>query len=279
MAKSISSDKQAPSPHTTPQIAVSHTEQHLHARAVALASELNLPHHDPCDERNREAPELDYLLQVDEQGLAVVACDKSHGPVRVDFVAGKNAHRRQFGGGRKQPLARALGIGRQPVHDVVDATAGLGADAFVMATLGLNVTLLEQSAILAVLLNQAINDSYGEPGTVAITQRMTVIQTNAIDWLTRQKQPVADVIYLDPMYPARGKSARVKKGMQLLHRLVGPDLQGEELLTVAVQKARKRVVVKRPADTKPLLPDTADLPARHEIRSPNTRYDLYSINP
>ena len=81
-----------------------------------------------------------------------------------------------------------------------------------------------------------------------------------------------DVIYLDPMYPSRDKSALVKKDMQILHQLVGHDATGAELLSIAVQRAKKRVVVKRPKGA-PLL---NTLKPVAEVVSKNTRYDIYA---
>lgn len=279
MDKFDSTDNNVSSLHQPPLIAVSYTGSQHREAATVLADKLNLPLHHADLSTGTLSPEIDYLLLVDDQGLAIYACDRSHGPIRIDFSGGKSAHRRQFGGGRGQPLARALGIGKIPVTHVIDATAGFGADAFVMATLGMTVTLLEQSTILAALLDQAIVSSKKDETTAEITDRMQVINTNAIAWLEQKSTAAADVIYLDPMYPVRTKSAQVKKEMQLLHRLIGPDLQGQKLLLTAFGKARRRVVVKRPADAKPLVQDAAHLPQRIEIRSPNTRYDIYSINP
>ncbi|MBX2883643.1 MAG: class I SAM-dependent methyltransferase [Granulosicoccus sp.] len=274
-----SADKSSKPSHVPPRVAVSYISQGDFARAKVLAEKLNLPLHSPTGNELIQTGEPEYLLQVADQDLAIIACDRSHGPVRIDFTAGKTAHRKQYGGGRGQPLARALGIGRIKVNHVVDATAGLGSDAFVMATLGLHITLLEQSAILSTMLQNAIEAGNEHQPTAETTNRMNVITANAVEWLQDKTHPVADVIYLDPMYPPRVKSAQVKKGMQLLHRLIGPDLQSEHLLRIATEQAKKRVVVKRPAHADPLLADAADLPQRTEIRSPNTRYDIYTINP
>jgi 16S rRNA (guanine1516-N2)-methyltransferase len=79
------------------------------------------------------------------------------------------------------------------------------------------------------------------------------------------------VVYLDPMYPYREKSAKVKKEMQLLQRLLGGDPDSAELLEAARKVARNRVVVKRPAKAEPL----GGLKPSLAIHSPNTRYDIY----
>ena len=77
---------------------------------------------------------------------------KENQELRIDFVEGSVAHRLRFGGGRGQPLAKAMGLtdGRTPT--MVDATAGLGRDAFLLASLGAQVTLIERSEKMHALL-------------------------------------------------------------------------------------------------------------------------------
>ena len=48
----------------------------------------------------------------------------------------------------------------------------------------------------------------------------------------------ADVVYLDPMYPHKQKSALVKKEMRVFQHLVGADLDADELLLPALQLAK-----------------------------------------
>ncbi len=188
----------------------------------------------------------------------------------IDFASGKYAHRRRFGGGRGQPLAKAIGLKQGQSPRVIDATAGFGRDAFVLASLGCEVTMLEQNPVMSLLLADALKRAQATAEIVDIAERMRLEQTDAVDYL-QQTTTTADVIYLDPMYPSREKSALVKKDMQLLHQLVGADTNSAALLAVARQKALKRVVVKRPkgagyvGEQKPAA----------SIESKNTRYDLY----
>jgi 16S rRNA (guanine1516-N2)-methyltransferase len=193
-------------------------------------------------------------------------------PIRIDFTEGKNAHRRQFGGGRGQPLAKAVGLKKGATPTIVDTTAGYGNDAFVLATLGCHITLIERNPLLAALLENAIARARLDPNTEQIAQRMTLIHSDASQYLTKltpEQRP--DVIYIDPMYPSRQKSALVKKEMQLLHHLVGPDTDSEQLLDSARHTAMKRVVVKRPKSAKPI----AEQKPSTSVESKNTRYDIY----
>lgn len=206
-----------------------------------------------------------------ESGLSLNLPDAGN-PLFIDFTAGKLAHRRRFGGGRGQPLAKAIGLKAGHNPSVIDATAGLGRDAFVLATLGCQIDCLERHPILAELLDDAWQRATDTPSTAAIAARMRVFNANSLDYLAAlAPADFPEVIYLDPMYPARDKTAQVKKDMQILHQLVGTDQNGDELLRVSLGKCLKRVVVKRPARASSL----AGIKADYTLSSKNTRYDVY----
>ncbi|NOY66646.1 MAG: class I SAM-dependent methyltransferase [Gammaproteobacteria bacterium] len=148
----------------------------------------------------------------------------SPGPVTIDFTRGKAAHRRLFGGGRNQPLARAAGIkpGFNPV--ILDTTAGLGRDSFVFATLGCHVTMLERNPVIYELLQNGLHRALNDPDISGlITNNMRLHNENAINYLQQLASQTPDTIYLDPMYPARNKSALVKKEMRYFHDIAGKD--------------------------------------------------------
>ncbi|HRD67325.1 MAG TPA: class I SAM-dependent methyltransferase [Candidatus Competibacter sp.] len=196
--------------------------------------------------------------------------------IYVDFTQGPAAHRRRFGGGCNQPLARAIGLKGGTPLIVLDATAGLGRDAFVLACLGCTVYLLERSPIIAALLRDGLQRAAQDPeiGSL-VAERLHLIAANGHDYLQNlPEEQRPDTIYLDPMYPHRQKSALVKKEMRLLRQLVGDDEDAPELLAAALTRARRRVVVKRPR----LAPPLAGPPPGFRIVSPNTRFDVYPIS-
>lgn len=198
------------------------------------------------------------------------------GPVSIDFISGKKNHRRQFGGGKGQPLARAIGISGENTPNVLDATAGMGGDAFVFATLGCQVLMVERSPIVSALLqdalDRALNASNLDPDVREIVGRLSLVNADAADYLLNE-QPQVEVVYMDPMYPDKKKAASAKKEMKVLQQLLGPDMDSEKLLAAALRTASKRVVVKRPAKA----PTIKGIQPNAEIKSPNTRYDIYSI--
>ena len=197
--------------------------------------------------------------------------------ISVDFIKGNLAHRQEFGGGRGQAIAKAVGLKSGNTPSVLDATAGLAGDAFVLATLGCSVTMIERSPIIFTLIENAVERaSLNEKFSPIIKQGFNLINQDAVDYMSNQlegsdDQP--DVIYIDPMYPERKKSALVKKDMQILQRLHDEDEKTSELLETALQYAKKRVVVKRPSHAESLSnrkPNTC-------IKSKKTRYDIYTI--
>jgi len=234
-----------------------------------LAAELQLPLlTDPA------APGFTHLLisTDDRLELRELASD-APGPVYVDFLGGTAAHRRRFGGGRNQPLARAVGLKSNATPSVIDATAGLGGDAFVLACLGCTVRLVERSPIIAVLLRDGLRRAMQDPviGPL-VKERLSLHLADGRDFLSRLDETQRpDVVYLDPMYPHRRKTALVGKEMRLLRQIAGADLDAPALLEAALTCARRRVVVKRPR----LAPILIGPPPTLNIIAPNTRFDVY----
>jgi 16S rRNA (guanine1516-N2)-methyltransferase len=193
-------------------------------------------------------------------------------PIFIDFEEGKNAHRRLYGGGRGQPLAKAVGLKKGATPSVLDVTAGFGRDAFVLANLGCQVDMIERHPCIALLLDDALARAQRNPTISDIIARMSIYNADSADYLSSLDEArYPDVIYMDPMYPSREKSALVKKDMRLLHQLAGPDMDSEQLLTLARKVAKKRVVVKRPKSA----PFIANAKPSTCIESKNTRYDVY----
>lgn len=215
-------------------------------------------------------PKLLFALQVNLQRLELSKLDEPKlGAICVDFVDGATAHRRKFGGGRGQDIAKAVGLKHGFTPNVLDATAGLGRDAFVLATLGCNVTMMERMPIVAALLEDGLERAKLSTEINDITERMSLINASSIENMTLAEPP--DVIYLDPMYPHREKSAAVKKEMRVFQSLVGEDLDADNLLAPAIALAKYRVVVKRPSYAPPLAgkaPSTS-------INMKKNRFDVY----
>ena len=255
-----------------PLIAVVPESAELYDRALRLAQDLGLPLVTELSD-----PRFEFLLvltrqrlELREQGITIA------GPVYTDFVAGKAAYRRCFGGGRKQLLARAVGLKRKVCPCVLDATAGLGRDAFVLACLGCMVCMVERSPIVAALLRHGLAQAEQDPEIgPLIRERMQLRLADSRTFMAGMREEQRpDVVYLDPMYPQRSKKALVKKEMRALRRIAGEDEDAPALLQAALKCARRRVVVKRPSYALLLQGP----PPTVQIESKNTRFDVYLIN-
>jgi 16S rRNA (guanine1516-N2)-methyltransferase len=214
--------------------------------------------------------DLLFLLQVHYQQVELIKLDEPKlGAIKVDFVDGAVAHRRKFGGGRGQDIAKAIGLKHGFTPHVLDATAGLGRDSFVLASLGCSVTMMERMPIVAALLENGLARAKLNQDITDITDRMSLIYASSIDDMTLATAP--DVIYLDPMYPHREKSAAVKKEMRVFQSLVGEDLDADNLLAPALKLAKYRVVVKRPSYAEPLNNQKPSM----SISMKKNRFDVY----
>ena len=196
-------------------------------------------------------------------------------PVLVDFVGGKAGHRRKFGGGKGQDIAKAVGLNKGVTPHVLDGTGGLGRDAFVLASLGCTVTLIERSPVIAALLQDGINRARQNSDVAGIASRMTLLNDDsrqAMQKLAEDKQRF-DVVYLDPMFPHREKSALVKKEMRIFQDLLTGDPDADELLAPAEALADYRVVVKRPRPA----PDLAGKEPTYRLEGKACRYDIHAF--
>ncbi len=194
------------------------------------------------------------------------------GAIYVDFVGGTMGHRRRFGGGRGEAVAKAVGIKGSYLPDVVDATAGLGRDAFVLAALGCKVRMIERNPVVAALLDDGLARGYRDAEIGPwLQERMTLLHGSSLTALS-EISPRPQVVYLDPMYPHRQKSALVKKEMRVFQGLVGADEDADGLLEPARRLATKRIVVKRPDYAPPM----ADIPAQAAVTTKSHRFDIYT---
>ncbi|MEP2139233.1 MAG: class I SAM-dependent methyltransferase, partial [Erythrobacter sp.] len=192
--------------------------------------------------------------------------------LRIDFVGGAVGHRLRFGGGRGQSLPKAMGLRDGKTPTIIDATAGLGRDSFLLASLGAQVTLIERSEAMHSLLADGMDRARSEGGELReIIDRMTLLKGDAKDLLPKL---TADAILIDPMHPPRKKSALVKKELRQVRDIVGTDEDAAELVQVALQTAGSRVVLKWPVKADPI---EGIVKFSHQILGKTTRYDVWMV--
>ena len=159
----------------------------------------------------------------------------------------------------------------------IDATAGLGEDSFLLAAAGFSVTMHENDPAIAALLRDALARAAADPAAAPIIARMTLVEGDSIAALyalaNDPAAPRPDVVYLDPMFPERTKSAAVKKKFQLLHLLERPCADEEALLRAAMTAHPRKIVIKRPSKGA----DLADAKPSYRITGKAVRYDVIAL--
>ncbi|PCJ09058.1 MAG: 16S rRNA methyltransferase [Rhodobacteraceae bacterium] len=194
------------------------------------------------------------------------------GELQVDFVSGAVAHRLRFGGGRGQALAKAMGLRAGKTPMIVDATAGLGRDSFLLASLGAQVVMIERSETMHSLLVQGMDRAAKEGGEFReIIGRMTLLRGDAKDLLPELS---GEAILIDPMHPPRKNSALVKRELRQVREIVGTDDDAVDLVRVALKYARNRVVLKWPTKADPIK---GIQECSHQILGKSTRYDVFMV--
>ena len=190
--------------------------------------------------------------------------------LKCSFIEGPILHRLKYGKGRGQNLAKAVGMKFNKNRTIIDATAGLGYDAFILASLGANVTLIERSEKIYGLLKDGISEAMLYGGEISkIVDRMNLLFGDSIDILPSISP---EVVLIDTMYKDRKKSALVKNNMRLVREVVGSDPDYIDLINVALNCASKRVVIKQPRYAEPLKDIKA---CSHQILGKTIRYDVY----
>lgn len=235
----------------------------------------------PSAERAAEALEAPLARDVEEAAGALVLRASAEGlalecdgmSLRQDFARMlPRLKPARLHGELLVKASRLKGLPADARPTAVDATAGLGEDALLLAAAGFQVRLLERNPAIALLLQDALRRAALDPRLADIVAHMAFSPGDSVDELPSMS-PAPDVVYLDPMFPERAKSAAVKKKFQLLHRLERPCDDEEALLAAAFAARPRKVVVKRP----PKGPWLAGKRPSHAVAGKAVRYDCYAL--
>jgi 16S rRNA (guanine1516-N2)-methyltransferase len=215
-----------------------------------------------------ENKDTELKLQRDENGLALVGNGQT---LRGDFT--KMLPRIRRGNFQSELLVKAAKIkGFEGTITVMDCTAGLGEDSILLAAAGFRVKLYERDNIIAALLRDSLIRAAHIPELAPIVERMELHEEDSLIALTKLKE-VPEVIYLDPMFPSRQKSALVKKKFQMLQQLEQPCEEGDEFLEAAIACKPKKIVIKRPLKGEYLGNHKPD----YSVNGKTIRYDCIVI--
>ncbi len=187
-------------------------------------------------------------------------------PVYVDFSEGAIGYRAKHTTGRSELLFKA--VGGKKNQRILDGTAGMGTDAFLLAHLGFEVTALEKNPTMFKLLQDGHSRGLDNPTLTPTLKKLNFIEADFLEF------PIGDfdVVYLDPMFPEKTKSSLPKKAMQVLQLLLGDMASADsvEILERAMNYTKARIVVKRPLPAKPIL-----VPTAAQFKGNSIRYDVY----
>lgn len=236
----------------TMSFSISYSDEALRFKAEQLATRLNL-------EVNTNKTSCLYLDQ-DKLQLKI----EGFNPMSVDFQWDTWKKRRSEG--KSQGIVRACKPGKGLT--IIDATAGWGRDSAILAAFGADVTMLERNPIMAELIQDGLHRMSSMDKEHL---HLSLVFAEAVSYLENlDPAHYPDVIYIDPMHPARSKSALVKKEMQALQQMIGPDLDAKELIACALRRVKQRVVVKWPQKVPALLRPSMSVSGK------TVRYDVYT---
>jgi len=157
-------------------------------------------------------------------------------------------------------LGRACGLDGKKTPSLLDATAGFGLDGLALARKGAEVCLVEREPLLWALIRDLIRRLQAPHTELMLGDSAQLLE----------RKCRFDVIYFDPMFPERRKSALPGKRMQYLAALLGePRAFDQSLIPLAQSRARSRVVLKR------RLKDPVALAPDWTLRGRSIRYDVY----
>ncbi|EWH09093.1 hypothetical protein DS2_14004 [Catenovulum agarivorans DS-2] len=214
-----------------------------------------------------------HLLWQDGKLQLVQQSQPKQAGILVDFLGAAATYRRKQVSIKQELIARAVGCKNNIRPVVLDATAGLGRDSLVLASVGCKVVMLERNRAVAALLSDGLRRLQQAEQSAWAKNFIGLYNASLLstqrDFLA--KLPRIDTVYLDPMYPHKKKSAAVKKEMKAFQGFVGADEDADALLPAAIELCRSRVVVKRPDYAEYLNKQKPDF----SLESKKHRFDVY----
>lgn len=229
----------------------------------------------PCDVvDNLKALDTDvvhYVLSIENDRIQLAPRDKSMGnPVVVDFSSGTIGFRGRQNVRQELLVKAVLGRDKKSAPKVLDMTGGLGRDSFILACAGCSVTTLERNPLVFLLLSDGLYRAAMNPELQPIVQS---IDLHFCDAVVSPDMGNFDVVYMDPMFPERTKSALVKKEMRVFRDVVGEDMDVNQLFEQARDVARKKVIVKRPRKSAFIK----DKKPTYSVEGRSSRFDVYQV--
>ncbi len=233
--------------------------------AIVLSKELSLPilNSSPKQENT-------IILLIGQNDISIKY--NKYKPLRVDFLNKEMLYRLKNLHNTRQNIGKAIGCKNNYHPTILDATAGMGTDAFILAALGAKVTMAERNPIIHILLKNGLERANQNPKIAEIASNLKLIHTDSENYL-QNTNDYYDVIYLDPMFPEQNKTALSKKEMEIFKVITQENNKQKDdlILEIALKKAKQRVVVKRPLKG----PYLENKKPTSQIEGKSSRFDIY----
>lgn len=201
------------------------------------------------------------IQKIDLGAEAPIIFDKLGNKFSIDFVNNKLNYMKKKGSIKTELISKALGAGKQGLN-ILDLGAGLGIDAVFLSQLGYKVTALERNPLIFLALTEALKQKSDLELKIIFSESSEYLKNQIIE---------TDLVYFDPMFPEKRKSALPRQEMVFFKNLVGPDEDAADVLSLATLKAgAKRLVVKRPLKAPALLKPNTTLSGKL------IRFDIYN---
>jgi len=211
-------------------------------------------------------------LEMREEKLTLV---HPLGELSLDFLKDARYQRRGHRG-KNELIAKALGSQRG-VKSIFDGTLGLAEDAIFLTQLGFQVTGCERSPWIYLLLKDAERRARAENPEFSLQIQFGSAQEIFAVMQRASPDERPAVIFIDPMFPEKKKTALPRKEMQIFRDVVGEDEDASMLFEYALKATREGVVVKRPLKAPALQPTSTKVNVAHSFEGKTVRYDLYSV--
>ncbi|USS94121.1 class I SAM-dependent methyltransferase [Buchnera aphidicola] len=190
----------------------------------------------------------------------------------INFLSGKNNFRRKYNR-KKELIIKAVKIKNSKKTIILDATAGLGKDSFILASSGYKIFMIEKNKIIYQLLKNGLKRLYKNMEiNMWIKKKMILFHDDSLNFFKHTKI-IPDVIYLDPMFLNKKKTLP-KKDMSILKILVSKQKITKNLLKKSIKFTKKKVVVKRPIKA----PYLENIKPTYIIYGTKYRFDIYLKN-
>ncbi len=224
-----------------------------------------------------EVSKNDLVLLYDKEGLSLVG-----GKLRLQADFNNMLPRVKDDMWQNELIARAAKIKEGESNlKAMDATAGFGEDSLILAAAGYEVMLYEKDPVIAALLKDCLIRARKIPEIKDMVMRMKLVEGDSIEAMlnmaelkkdeTKVVADMPDLIYLDPMFPERQKSSKIKKKFQLIQKLERPCFNGEEMVNAALSLNPKKILIKRPMKAETL----GDRTPEFSYKGTSIRYDCF----